>query len=106
MPGRHTKEKGKEGGGVEEDGEARRIRGPIVQEVVASTKEKVSVHDGEKDDVKRPAEQSFMRSWDCSHIENEKRRKVGEKQTKWWHSGMKSKNWMRLWNKEGLKETS
>ena len=29
------------------------------------------MHDGEKDDVKRPAEQSFMRSWDCSQIANE-----------------------------------
>ena len=64
------KRKNKEGG-VDEDGEERRIRGPIVQEVVASIKEKVSVHDGEKDDVKRPAEQSFMRSWDCSQVANE-----------------------------------
>ena len=32
---------------------------------------KASVHDGEKNDVKRPVEQSFMRSWDCSQIENE-----------------------------------
>ena len=70
FPGRSTKEKGREEGEVDEDGEERRIRGQIVQEVVAG-KEKVSVHDGEKDDVKRPIGQSFMRSWDCSQIENE-----------------------------------
>ena len=29
------------------------------------------MHDGVKNDVKRPVEQSFMRSWDCSQIENE-----------------------------------
>ena len=29
------------------------------------------MHDGEKDDVKRPVERSFMRSWDCSQIESE-----------------------------------
>ena len=56
---------------VDEDGEERRIRGQIVQDVVAGITEKVSVHDGGKDDVKRPVEQSFMRSWDCSQIENE-----------------------------------
>ena len=71
LPRRSTKEKGREEGEVDEDGEERRIRGQIVQEVVARTKEKVSVHSGDKDDVKRPVEQSFMRSWDCSQIENE-----------------------------------
>ena len=29
------------------------------------------MHDGVKNDVKRPVEQSFMRSWDCSRIEDE-----------------------------------
>ena len=53
LPGRNTKEKSREEGGVEEDGEERRIRGQIGREVVASIKEKVSVHDGEKDDVKQ-----------------------------------------------------
>ena len=32
---------------------------------------KVSVHDGDKDPVQRPVGKSFMRSWDCSQIENE-----------------------------------
>ena len=70
LPGRSTNEKGKEGGEVNEDGGERRNRSQIAQEVVAGVKEKVRVHDGVKDDVKRPAEQSFMRSWDCSQIEN------------------------------------
>ena len=44
--------------------------------MVAGIKEKESVHDGDKDDVKRPVEQSlveqsFMRSWDCTQIVNE-----------------------------------
>ena len=34
-------------------------------------RQKVSVHDGEKDDVKTSVEQSYVRSWDCSQIENE-----------------------------------
>ena len=44
MPGRSTKEKGREGE-ADEDGEERRFRGRIVQEVVAGIKEKESVHD-------------------------------------------------------------
>ena len=53
------KEKGREEGGVDEDGGERRIRGQIVQEVVAGIKEKVGVHDGEKEAVQKPAGQSF-----------------------------------------------
>ena len=52
-------EKGREEGEVDEDGEERKIRVQIVQEVVAGIKEKVSVREGEKDDVKGPVEQSF-----------------------------------------------
>ena len=54
------------------------------------------VHDGIKEALQRPVWQSFMRSQDCS--------KAGEKETRWQHSGMKSKNWRRSWNKEGWKE--
>ena len=73
LPGSSTKGKGREEGAVDEDCEERRIRGHIVQEVVAGIKEKVSVHDGVKNDVKRPVEQGVMRSWDCSQMENEER---------------------------------
>ena len=43
LPGRSTKEKGREKEEVDEDGEERRNSGKIVQEVVAGIKEKVSV---------------------------------------------------------------
>ena len=66
LPGRSTKEEDKEEGEVDEDGGERRIRSRIAQEVVEGIKEKVSVHGGI-----RKEEQSFMRSWDCSQIENE-----------------------------------
>ena len=52
-------------------GRRRKIRSQIAQEVVAGIKEEVSVHDGIKEAVQRPAGQSFVRSWDCSQIENE-----------------------------------
>ena len=71
MPGRSTKEKGREEGEVDEGGEERRIRGQIVKEVVAGIQEKVSLDDGVKNNVKRAGGQRFMRSWDCSQIENE-----------------------------------
>ena len=71
LPGWNTKEKGREEGEVDEGGEERRIKGNIVKEVVASIQEKVSVDDGVKNNVKIPKGQSFMRSWDCSQMENE-----------------------------------
>ena len=37
-------------------------------------------------------------------LKMKKKRKAGEKGTKWQHSGMKSKNWRRSWNKEGWKK--
>ena len=38
LPGRRTKENGREEGEVDEGGEERRIRGQIVQEVVAASR--------------------------------------------------------------------
>ena len=72
------KREGREEGEVDEDGE----ESQTVQEVVASIKEKVSVHDGDKDDVKRLVEQSFMRSRDCSQIENEEEGRGRERDRK------------------------
>ena len=66
---RSTKEKGREEGSVDEDGEESRIRSQIEQEVVAGIKEKVSVHSGEA--VQKPVGQGVTRSWDCSQMENE-----------------------------------
>ena len=71
LPGRSIKEKGRKEGEVDEDSGERRISNEIAQGVVAGMKEKVSVHDGIKEAVQRPAGQSFMRSWGCSQIENE-----------------------------------
>ena len=81
-------EKGKEGGVNE-----------IAQEVVEGSKEKVSVHDGIKEAVQRKAGQSFMLSWDCSHIENE------VEEESWREGDQLAAQWKRSNNwKEQLKE--
>ena len=59
LPGRNIKEKGREEE-EDKDGEERRMRGQIVQEVVAGIKEKASVHDGEKNVVKRTGGAKFQ----------------------------------------------
>ena len=71
LPGRSTKEKGREEGEVDEDSGKRRIRSQIAQEVVPGIKEKARAHDGIKEFAPRPAGQSFMRSEDWPQIENE-----------------------------------
>ena len=90
LPGRNSKREAEEGG-VDEDGEERRIRGQLVPEVVAGITEKASVHDGEKD-VNRPVEQSCMRSWDCSQIENEEQEeswREGDNVAAYWEEVLK-----------------
>ena len=62
LPGRNIKEKGREEGEVDKDGEERKIKKEIAQEVVEGIKEKVSAYNGGENEVKRPVEQSFMRS--------------------------------------------
>ena len=64
----------------------------MVQEVVAGIKEKVGVHDGVQEAVQKPCGESFMRSWDCSQIENKEEEESWREGTKWRHSGRKSKN--------------
>ena len=59
LPRRSTEEKGREEGEVDEGGEERRIRSQLVEEVAAGSHEKVSMHDGVKNDVKRRVELSF-----------------------------------------------
>ena len=49
LPGKSTKEKGREEGAVDEDGEEREIRSQITQEVFACIKKKISVHSGDKE---------------------------------------------------------
>ena len=92
LPGRSTKEKGRVEGEVDEGGEERRIWGQIVKEVAAGILEKVSMEDGVRNDVKRPVGQSFMRSWDCSQIENEEEEeswREGDKMAGQWHEEQK-----------------
>ena len=48
-----------------------RIRSGIAQEVVSGIKKKASALDGAKEAAQRSVEQSVMRSWDCSQIEND-----------------------------------
>ena len=71
LPGRSTKEKGREEGDVDENSEERQIRNEIAQEVVAGIKEKASAHDDAKATAQRTAGQRVKQNWDCSHIENE-----------------------------------
>ena len=97
LPGRSTKEKGREEGEVHEGGEERRLKDQIVEEVVAGIQEKV-VDEGVKNNVKRLGGQCLVRSWDCSRIENEEEeeRNAAKKGIRWQRSGMKSKNWRRF----------
>ena len=71
LPGRSTKEEGREEGELDGDSGERRIWSQIAQKVLVGIKENASVHNGAKEAALRPAGQSFMRSWDCSHFENE-----------------------------------
>ena len=71
LPARSTKEKGREEGEVDEVSGERRIRSQIDHKVVVGIKGNARVKDCVEEAVRRPAGQSFMRSWDCSQIENE-----------------------------------
>ena len=64
LPGRSTKVKGRKDGKVDEDSGEIRIRRQIAQKVVVGINENASVHKGVKEAVRRPAGQSFVRSWD------------------------------------------
>ena len=93
LPGRSTKEKGKqEEGEVNEDGGERRIRRQVAQEVVVGIKEKVRVHDGIKEGVQRKVEQRSVRSSDCSQIENEEEEESGREGDQMAHNRMQSRN--------------
>ena len=100
LPGRSTEEKGREEGEVDEDGEERRIRSQIIQEVVAGIEEKVSVHDGVKEAVQNHQGKVSREAGIAHRLKMKKRRKAGEKGTKWQHRGMKSRNWRRSWKEE------
>ena len=76
MPGRSTKEKGREEGELDEDSEERKNWNEIAQEVVAGIKEKASAHDDAKATAKRTAGRSVKQNWDCSQIEKEDQMEV------------------------------
>ena len=71
LPGRSTKEKGREEGEVDEDSGERRIRIEIAQEVVAGIKEKASAHDDAKATCTENSWERVKQNWDCSQIEDE-----------------------------------
>ena len=73
MPGRSTKEAGKEEGGEKEKYEhgERRIRKEIAQKMVEGIKGKACAHEDAKSTAQRTVEQSVKQNWDCSQIENE-----------------------------------
>ena len=100
MPGRSTKEKGREVGKV--DGGEGRIRNEIAQEVLAGIKEKASAQDDAKAAAQRTAGQSVMQSWDCSQIENEEEEEEEpwQKKTIWNCNWRKMRSRRRVWSKE------
>ena len=73
LPGRSTKEKGREEGEVDEDSGGRRIRNEIAPAVVTGVKERTSAHEDAKTTARRTAGPSPVRSWDCSQNDNEEK---------------------------------
>ena len=71
LPGRSTKEGGRDEEDPDEGREERKIRSEIAREVVASTKVEASAQKDAKSIAQRTVGQRVMQNWDCSHIENE-----------------------------------
>ena len=63
-------EKGREEGEEDEEREERTVRDEINSEVIVGIQKKAIGEDVESNE-KRTGGQGFMRSWDCSQIENE-----------------------------------
>ena len=82
LPGRSTKEIGREEGEEDDDGEEREVRSLIAQKVVACTKEKVCEHNGDKEAVQRSAGKVSCEAGFVRKSKMKKRRKAGEKETK------------------------
>ena len=107
LPGRNTKEKGREEEESDEGREERKNRSDIAQEVVASIKEVASAQEDAKSIAQRTVGQSVKQDWDCSHIENEEE----EEEEGWQYEDqiaaqcMRNKSWRRSWNEEGWKES-
>ena len=71
LPGRSTKEAGREEEEKKEDSREGRIRNGIDQKVVAGIKEKANTHEDAKSTALGTAGQRVKQYWDCSQIENE-----------------------------------
>ena len=68
--------------------EERRVRNEIIKAVIKGVHKKV-IDESVENEGKRTGGPDLMRSWVCSQIENEERRKAGKKGTKWQSSGRK-----------------
>ena len=69
LPGRRTKEKGREEGELDEDSEKRKIRNEIAQEVVASRRRQARMITPRRLHEEQLGK-SVKHDWDCSHIAN------------------------------------
>ena len=67
LPGRSTKERGREG---EEDSRERQVREETAQEVVAGIEKKASALENAKPTTQEPVGQNARQDWDCSQIED------------------------------------
>ena len=70
MPGRSTKEEGKEGEGKRGRREKEELGVKSLKKWLQASRRRYVCMMVKIVTLKRPAEQSFMRSWDCSQIEN------------------------------------
>ena len=71
LPGRCEDERGRGRGGREDSTELQ-VRYDIVQEVVADIEQEARAQVDVKPTAQRTVWQSVRKSWDCSHIDNEK----------------------------------
>ena len=94
LPGRSTKERGREEGEVDEDSEERKDTNEIALEVVAGIKEKASVHVDAKATAQGTSGQTVKQHWDCSQIVNEEE-EVWQRETRRNCNGrrMRSEGW-------------
>ena len=79
LPGRSTREKGREGE-KEEDRRGWRVWHEVAQEVVAGIKKKTRTHEDAKPIVHRTVGQRIKQNWDCSQIKNEEEEEDEDRQ--------------------------
>ena len=91
LPGRSTKEKGRE----EQDSREKQVRNEVDQEVVAGIKKKTRTH-------KEQLGKVSSRTGIARTLSTERRRRLwtGRKKVGWKNKGMRMKSWRRFWNEE------